>query len=287
MAVRPVYVVRESAPYFSVTNVEFGWNGGFAKVQKQKNIRAIHAGFMRSAPGKKVLEISSKSMQEGGEALSAFFLPKYVPALGKSVPVECVFQAGKVFQHGGPYTDLLTATPKNAKRDERLKNSGRLLNFTFDGKDYPLIPKTIYYDFIYINALFENPELAKIALEYDAFTDVEFNPDKSINCQAKAAATFVSLHRMGLIDKVKDFDSFLSLYDMKASVIEKKEKVKTACEPEKPKISICAGDTLKHKVYGLGKVEAVEGTALKVIFPEVGEKTLNLTWCINNCEILK
>lgn len=53
MAVRPVYVVRESAPYFSVTNVEFGWNGGFAKVQKQKNIRAIHAGFMRSAPGKK------------------------------------------------------------------------------------------------------------------------------------------------------------------------------------------------------------------------------------------
>ena len=74
---------------------------------------------------------------------------------------------------------------------------------------------------------------------------------------------------------------------MKAPVIEKKEKVKTACEPEKPKISICAGDTLKHKVYGLGKVEEVEGTALKVLFPEVGEKTLNLTWCINNCEILK
>ena len=41
MAVRPVYVVKESAPYFAVTNVEFGWNGGFAKVQKQKNIRAI------------------------------------------------------------------------------------------------------------------------------------------------------------------------------------------------------------------------------------------------------
>ena len=97
----------------------------------------------------------------------------------------------------------------------------------------------------------------------------------------------MSLHRMGLIDKVKDFDSFLSLYSMKSPAIKKKEKVKIACEPEKPKISICAGDTLKHKVYGLGKVEAVEGTALKVIFPEVGEKTLNLTWCINNCEILK
>ena len=38
-------------------------------------------------------------MQEGGESLSAFFLPKYVPELGKSVPVECVFQAGNIICH--------------------------------------------------------------------------------------------------------------------------------------------------------------------------------------------
>lgn len=215
MAVRPVYVAKEKAPFYEVVNVEFEWNGGFAKSQKQKNIRAIHESFQRRMPGKKVLEISSKSMQEGGESLSAFYLPKYVPVLGKSVPVECVFQSGKIFQNGGPYTDLLTVTPREAKRDERLKNSGKLVDFTFEGKKYPLFPRTIFYDFIYINALFENPELAKIALEYDAFTDVEFNPQKSINCQAKAAATFVALSRIGLIDKVKDFDTFLAIYEKK------------------------------------------------------------------------
>ena len=57
--------------------------------------------FLAAHPDARVLEISSKSMQENGPALSAFALAKYVPALGKSVPVENVFQAGKVFEGGG------------------------------------------------------------------------------------------------------------------------------------------------------------------------------------------
>ena len=129
MASRPVYVAKEKAPFFDTVMVEFDWNGGFAKTQKQKNIKAIHSSFSRRMPNKKVLEISSKSMQDGGEALSAFFLPKYVPALEQSVPVECVFQSGKVFEQGGPYVDLLTVSPREAKRDERLKNSGKLFSF--------------------------------------------------------------------------------------------------------------------------------------------------------------
>ena len=74
---------------------------GFAPSQKQKNIRALHGAFLAAHPDARVLEISSKSMQENGPALSAFALAKYVPALGKSVPVENVFQAGKVFEGGG------------------------------------------------------------------------------------------------------------------------------------------------------------------------------------------
>lgn len=212
MAIRPVFVFNECAPFFKISEVEFKWNGGFAKSQKQKNIQAIHNEFKRNHPEMKVLEISSKSMQDGGELLSAFFLKKYVPSLNKSVPVECVFQAGKVFENGGPYLDLLEKSPREAKKDDRLKTSGNLIRFEFDKKSYPLIPRTIFYDFIYINALFENKELTKTLLEYDAFTDIEFNPQKSINCQAKAAAAFVSLYRMGLIDKVRDFESFLTLY---------------------------------------------------------------------------
>ncbi len=69
MAVRPVYEVKESIPFFSCVNVEFEWNGGFARSQKQKNIRALHDNYQRRHDNKRVLEISSKSMQEGGEAL--------------------------------------------------------------------------------------------------------------------------------------------------------------------------------------------------------------------------
>lgn len=211
MAKRYVYRVIAHAPYVEPCEVEFTWNGGFSLAQKRRNITAIHEGYAVLHPGEKVLEISSKSAQENGEALSAFFLQKYVPGLGRSIPVENVFQGGKIFQNGGPYTSLYECTPLEAKRSELLKESGPLIGFRFEGRDFPLEPKTVFYDVIYLNALLENPALAKTVLEYDGFTDIEFNPQKSLNCQAKAAALFVALNRLGLRDSISDFDTFLSL----------------------------------------------------------------------------
>lgn len=75
----------------------------------------------------------------------------------------------------------------------------------------PLNPKTIFYDWLYINAALENPLLAAERLKYNAFTDIEFNPEKSINCQAKAAALFVALSRQGKIEQCRDFDSFYQI----------------------------------------------------------------------------
>lgn len=205
MATRPVFMPISNPPYLTKWDAEFAYNGGFAVSQKQKNITAIHNAFHAHFPDKKVLEISSKSMQEGGTELSAFHLCKYVPSLGKSIPVENVFQAGKVFKNGGPYTDLLHVSPKEAKQDERLRTSGPLISFRFEGQDFPLQPQTAFYDFLYINALLENENLAKVVLEYDAFTDVEFNPEKSINCQAKSAAMFVSIYQYGHADTINSF----------------------------------------------------------------------------------
>ena len=212
MASRPVYVPKMSAPFLNSIPVEFTWNGGFAVSQKQKNIDAIHSGFLHRFPERKVLEISSKSRQELGVKLSAFNLKKYVPSLGKSIPLECIFQGGKVFAGGGPYIDLYTGTSREAKKDPRLKSSGMLKNFYFEGKMIPLVPKTAFYDWLYINALLENPELAQELLQYDSFTDVEFNPDKGVNCQAKAAAVYVALARLGLLEQVKEFDSYIALF---------------------------------------------------------------------------
>ena len=36
MAVRPVYIPKNSAPFYDIVNIEFKWNGGFAVSQKQK-----------------------------------------------------------------------------------------------------------------------------------------------------------------------------------------------------------------------------------------------------------
>ncbi len=212
MATRIVFEASEKKPYVKSCEVEFVWNKGLNVAQKRKNISALQASYTERNRDKKVLEISSKSMQEGGRELSAFFLQKYVPELGKSIPVENVFQGGKVFEDGGPYKTLYSCPPIEAKRSGLLQISGNLIGFSFDGKSFPTEPKTIFYDYIYLNALLENPALSEIVLSYDAFTDIEFNPQKSINCQARAAALFVSLTRSGLQEAIRDFSAFEKLF---------------------------------------------------------------------------
>lgn len=212
MARRPVFISTERRPYAAEWYVDFVFNPGFAVSQKQKNILALHEAFQEEFPGKRVLEISSKSLQPEGVALSAFNLMKYVPSLGRSVPVENVFQGGKVFADGGPYTDLLEKSAREAKRDERIRSGGELIAFEFEGEQYPVKPRTIFYDFIYMNALMENEELAQALMKYDAFTDIEFNPNRSVNCQAHTAAKFVSLAKAGLLDRIRSFEEFLQLF---------------------------------------------------------------------------
>ncbi len=212
MARRPVYRVSGTAPYFVCETVEFTYNGGFAVSQKQKNIVAIHQAFGRMHPKESVLEISTKSLQSLGVELSAFRLLKDVESLDSKIPVENVFQGGKVFAEGGPFSDLYGMSPREAKRDPRLRESGRLTAFYFEGERYPTEPKTAFYDWIYANALLENPDLAEALAQYDAFSDVEFNPQKSLNCQAKAAAIFVSLYRLGELDVIRSFSTFAAIY---------------------------------------------------------------------------
>ena len=211
MAQRPVFVTLSRQPFHDIYSVDFTYNSGFAVSQKQKNIMALHTGFNARFPQKKVLEISSKSLQPLGVKLSAFNLKKFVPSLGYSVPVECVYQGGKVFSAGGPFLDLYEGTSRDAKEDSRLKESGYLNAFEFEGVRYPLQPATAFYDWLYINALMENPELGEELIQFDAFTDIEFNPNKSLNCQAKAAAIYVGLARQGLLEKCRSYEDFVKI----------------------------------------------------------------------------
>ncbi len=196
MAVRPVYIPRSDRPGVTVRELEFEWFPGFSTAQKQRSIRALHAAAEAEgiAP---VLEISSKSPEELGVGLSAFHLSLPEEPSGRTFSVETAFQGSKVFEGGGPFTDLLDGTSREAKKDERLKHSGRLLRFEFQGTCWPLEPRTFFYDWLYLSALRQQPGLDTRLVEYRGFTDIEFNPQKSINCQAYSAALYVSIVSSG------------------------------------------------------------------------------------------
>lgn len=197
MAQRPVFYVSTTVPYYREELVTFQFSPGFAVVQKQKNILAIHEEFIRRHRNARPLEISSKSDNPLGIQLSAFNL--CIQRSETNVTVEAAFQSSKVFRDGGPYTDLLKQPPYIAKKDSRLRESGPLIEFCYNGTVFPLEPKTFFYDWLYINAVWDNQELAEKVGMYNAFTDIEFNPEKSINCQARSAAIFVSLCATGQI----------------------------------------------------------------------------------------
>lgn len=105
---------------------------------------------------------------------------------GRELTVETAFQGSKVFEGKRQYTDLYAKDPRVAKTDPRLKSSGALMRFHFEDSDWPLQPKTAFYDWLYLLALADNPELAEDLLQFAAFTDIMFNPKKSFNCQAHA-----------------------------------------------------------------------------------------------------
>lgn len=218
MAKRPIFVpLHDGKRYVLERYVDFAWHAGFAKSQKQKSIRALHEMAAREYGVKNPLEVSSKSEDPLGVALSSFNL-KFTTQRGRTLTVEAAFQGSKVFEHGGPYTDIFKKSPRDAKRDERLLSSGPLVRFSFFGTNWALEPKTAFYDWLYINALLKNPDLVPQVTDRDGFTDIEFNPERSINCQARSVALFCALWHMEKLEfALASTSNFLSLYTGRVS----------------------------------------------------------------------
>jgi len=162
----------------------FEWFPGFAVSQKQKSIESLHGAIQKADPAARPLEVSTKSKEAIGAKLSAFHLRL------NSHTLENIFQSAKVFEGGGPYPDLLEAPPREAKHDQRLKSSGPLRAFCYQGECFPLTPTTAFYDYIYLAAVKESltAEEIRAISSYNYFTDIEFNPLKSVNTQARTAA---------------------------------------------------------------------------------------------------
>jgi hypothetical protein len=211
MAERPIFVSRPASEQLvEEIFLELKWHPGFAPVQKEKNIRALHEAASR-AGHPNVLEVSTKSDNPRGQELSAFNLKVRNEKLGE-IPLECVFQGSKVFERGGPFIDLYSMDVRSARKDPRLKESGKLVAFEFDGTRWPLEPKTVFYDWLYVSCIYPGCDRAQDLLQYSGFSDIEFNPARSINCQARSVALFLSLMQRGeLGEAAKSPSGFLRI----------------------------------------------------------------------------
>ncbi|CAA6809513.1 MAG: Unknown protein [uncultured Sulfurovum sp.] len=192
MAKRPIFITSKNKPFFEEKTIDFQFFNGFSLTQKAKSIISLHQSA-KTLGIEKVLEVSSKSDSKMGWALSAFNL--LIDFNGdKKISLECAFQGSKVFEGNIQYKDIYHKTSLEAKKDPRLKSSGAIIGFEFEGIFWKNEPKTAFYDWMYIQALYQN-NLAVIyeLCTYKAFSDIEFNPNKSINCQARTCAILVSL----------------------------------------------------------------------------------------------
>lgn len=215
MAKRPIFISDTSSEkYITEVEVEFEFYNGFSLDQKQKSIKSLHEAAKNNGIND-LLEVSTKSPNELGNLLSAFNL-SFLDKNNKIVYLESIFQGSKVFENDdGPHKDLYRLFPQDVKKDSRIDRNKKITKFEYEGQIWESEPKTAFYDWIYLNALkfnidnSNNPIYKKI-LNFSAFTDIEFNPKKSINCQARSCALFVSLYKKDKLEiALESKESFL------------------------------------------------------------------------------
>ena len=103
---------------------------------------------------------------------------------------------------------------KEAKNDKRLQSSGDLKHFKFFDKIFKLEPKTAFYDWLYVKALGNNKDLINEIRKFNIFSDIKFNPNKSLNCQARSLAIFRTLQERNInFNELENVDNFLKFYN--------------------------------------------------------------------------
>ena len=201
-AVRPVFQPGNCArdPVMTL-NVRFRWYPGLARTQQQQSIEALHEQTRNQHPELgEMLEVSSRASQSIGRALSAFNLSLRLPGVGL-VALESAYQCAKVHAHGGPWPEMMTLDPMTVRRRLTTYRDSPLCGFRLLGQDWPLEPCSLFYDWLYAHALRSHPGLLEQAREFAAFTDIAFNPKRSLACQASALARVMFLVERGRLDQ--------------------------------------------------------------------------------------
>ena len=103
--------------------------------------------------------------------------------------------------------------PKEAKQFVANSNKGSLLRFSYCNTIFPLEPRSMFYDYLYIKALNQIKRTSVHLVEFDIFTDIEFNEKKQINCQARSCAIYSYLLKSKTLEyHLSSIEIFAKLY---------------------------------------------------------------------------
>lgn len=186
MAVRPIFISTGNMDKpFIKEDIEFTWIKGMSYSQKCKRRDSLAIEIAKLYDIKRWLEISTKSDKDIGVKMSAKNL--VLTTSTGSDSVESIYQSSKVFE------------------------DGRITSFKYNDCVFENYPAGMFYDYIYMYAILQNKDLINQFVQYDIFSDIEFNPKKSINTQARAAAIFKTLydnHNLGIVKDQYDFKRY-------------------------------------------------------------------------------
>ena len=235
MATRTICFPIFGYPYCREQPVTFTWIKG----SKRQNIRAVHDAVHTTDPDVSILEVSSASVQPEGEAVSSLRLLLHLDSVTQDVPISTVFEAAKVFEHGGPFADLLTCEPPKVHKDTRLRTSGELLCYSLEGSEYPTEPyPDSFFEWLYCRALKQFPEKAEPLSRYNAFSDIAAAADskKYYGDSSRAAAIYVGLAAAGKLSCIDSYESFIAEVYTEPKPLPKsgKSKVDSKTTPEAP-----------------------------------------------------
>lgn len=211
-AIRPAFFCIENSLYKQ--NFEFDYFGGFAESQKQKCISSFHDEIQKRNSSAKILEVSRKSPNILGNLLSAFNLN--ITIKDYVFTVESLYQASKVFG-SLQFIECLNMEPGDAKRYVKHKVSSfnlSITEFNLFGRKFPILPTSIFYDYLYVLSLYQNKSIANEIIKYNCFTDIEFNPKKQFSSQARSCSLYKYLYLNNMVEEfLKDYTKFIFLYD--------------------------------------------------------------------------
>ena len=235
MATRTICFPISGYPYCREQPVTFTWIKG----SKRQNIRAVHDAVHTTDPDVSILEVSSASVQPEGEAVSSLRLLLHLDSVAQDVPISTVFEATKVFEHGGPFADLLTCEPPKVHKDTRLRTSGELLRYSLEGSEYPIEPyPDSFFEWLYCRALKQFSEKAAQLSRYNAFSDIAAAADskKYYGDSSRAAAIYVGLATAGKLPCIDSYESFIAEVYTEPKPLPKSGKSETASK-KTPEVS--------------------------------------------------